>query len=414
MGQDQTELIVGLDIGTTKICAIVGEASGNKVDIVGVGIHPSIGLRKGVVVNIESTVRSITKAVEEAEMMAGCEITTVYVGIAGSHIKGFNSHGLIAIQHDEICRNDIERVVEAARAVPIPPDQKIIHVLPQNFTVDDHTGIQDPNGMTGVRLEANVHIVTGSATAIHNIVKCCNRAGLEVASVVLEPLASATAVLTNEEMELGVGLLDIGGGTSDLAIFSEGAIKHTYVLGLGGQNLTNDLSIGLRTPMKEAEQLKEIYGCALSSMIDKDQSIEVPSVGGRTPRKLSRKVMGEILEPRIEEMLSLVNREMNMIAQNETRYKDYATSGLVLTGGTALLENIQELAEQIFDLPVRIGVPFGIGGVTDIVKTPQCATGVGLVKYGIGKKDEFAQRRKNKKMMGKFSSQIKGIFGKMF
>lgn len=414
MGQGHTELIVGLDIGTTKICAIVGEASGNKVDIVGVGIHPSIGLRKGVVVNIESTVRSIAKAVEEAEMMAGCEISTVYVGIAGSHIKGFNSHGLIAIQHDEICKNDIERVVEAARAVPIPPDQKIIHVLPQNFTVDDHTGIQDPNGMTGVRLEANVHIVTGSATAIHNIVKCCNRAGLEVASVVLEPLASATAVLTNEEMELGVGLLDIGGGTSDLAIFSEGAIKHTYVLGLGGQNLTNDLSIGLRTPMKEAEQLKEIYGCALSSMIDKDQSIEVPSVGGRTPRKLSRKVMGEILEPRIEEMLSLVNREMNMIAQNETRYKDYATSGLVLTGGTALLENIQELAEQIFDLPVRIGVPFGIGGVTDIVKTPQCATGVGLVKYGIGKKDELDRSKKNKKMMGKFSSQIKGIFGKMF
>jgi len=414
MGHNQKELIVGLDIGTTKICAIVGEVSGNSVDIVGIGVHPSIGLRKGVVVNIDSTVKSITKAIEEAEMMAGCEISTVFVGIAGSHIKGFNSHGLIAIQHDEICRDDIESVIEAARAVPIPPDQKIIHVLPQDFTVDDHTGIQDPNGMTGVRLEANVHIVTGSSTAIHNIVKCCNRAGLTVASVVLEPLASATAVLTKEEMELGVGLLDIGGGTSDLAIFSDGAIKHTYVLGLGGNNLTNDLSIGLRTPMKEAEQLKEIYGCALSSMIDKDQSIEVPSVGGRIPRKLSRKVMGEILEPRVEEMLSLINREMNKMAQNETRYKDFATSGIVITGGTALLSNIQELAEQIFDLPVRVGVPYGVGGVTDIVNTPQCSTGVGLVKYGIGKKIEFSRSKKNKKMMGKLTSQMKGIFSKLF
>ncbi len=289
---DKGAIIVGLDIGTTKICAVVGEVHEGKIDVIGMGMHPSNGLRKGVVVNIESTVNSIRKAIEEAEVMAGCNISSVYVGIAGSHIKGFNSHGLIAIKHKEIRQDDIDRVVDAARAVPIPPDQEIIHVLPQEFTVDDQAGIQDPLGMTGVRLEADVHIVTGAVTSVHNIVKCCNKAGLEVKDVVLEPLASAGAVLTAEEMELGVALLDIGGGTSDLAVFYENAIKHTFVLGLGGHNLTNDLSIGLRTPFREAIRLKEEYGCALSSMIDKDQTIEVPSVGGRKPRKLSRKVMG--------------------------------------------------------------------------------------------------------------------------
>ncbi|HSR36067.1 MAG TPA: cell division protein FtsA, partial [Desulfurivibrionaceae bacterium] len=328
---ERGELIVGLDIGTTKICAVVGEIHEGRVDIIGIGRHPSVGLRRGVVVNIESTVDSIRQAVEEAERMAGCEIGTVYVGIAGSHIKGFNSHGLIAIKHPEIRQDDIDRVVDAARAVPIPPDQEIIHVLPQEFMVDGQPDIQDPIGMTGVRLEADVHIVTGSVTAVHNIIKCCNRAGLEVADVVLEPLASAEAVLTKEEMELGVGLLDIGGGTSDLAVFSDGTIKHTFVLGLGGHNLTNDLSVGLRTPVKEAERLKEEYGCALASMIDKDQIIEVPSVGGRKSRKLSRRVMGEILEPRVEEMLTLINQELS-----ESHFKDVANSGMVLTGGTSL------------------------------------------------------------------------------
>ncbi len=414
MASQETELVVGLDIGTTKICVVVGEVCKDQVDIVGLGVHPSVGMRKGVVVNIESTVHSISQAISEAEMMAGCEISTVYVGIAGSHIQGFNSHGLIAIKEDEIRRSDIQRVVEAARAVPISPDQKVIHVLPQEYKVDDNAGIQDPQGMTGVRLEADVHIVTGSANSMHNIVKCCNMAGLEVASVVLEPLASSTAVLTKEEMELGVALLDIGGGTSDLAIFCDGAIKHTYVLGLGGHNLTNDLSIGLRTPMKEAERLKELHGCAVSAMIDKDQVIEVPSVGGRTPRKLSRKVMGEILEPRVEEMLTLVNREMNTVVQGNHTFKDYVNAGLVLTGGSALLDNMQELAEQIFDLPVRIGVPFDIGGVTDIVNTPQCSTGVGLVVYGMRNMDKMALNKKNKKMMGKFTNKVKGIFGKLF
>jgi cell division protein FtsA len=412
MGRDNPELIVGLDIGTTKICAVVGEVKDGNVDIVGIGTHPSVGMRKGVVVNIENTVKSISKAISEAEMMAGCDISVVYVGIAGSHIKGFNSHGLIAINQREIRAEDIERVVEAARAVPIPPDLEVIHVIPQEFTVDDHSGIQDPQGMTGVRLEADVHIVTGSASAVHNIVKCCNLAGLEVASVVIEPLASAGAVLSHEEMDLGVALIDIGGGTSDLAIFSEGAIRHTFVLGVGGNNLTNDLSIGLRTPMQEAQRLKEEYGCALSSMIDKDQAIDVPSVGGRTPRRMSRKIMGEILEPRVEEMLTLINQEMNEIAYNDLTFKDLATAGVVLTGGTALLENIHEIAEQIFDLPVRIGIPQGIGGVSDIVKTPQCATGVGLVIYGIANKtNSFVGRNQN--VFRKISSRVKEIFGRI-
>jgi cell division protein FtsA len=415
MGRDESELIVGLDIGTTKICAVVGDVTEGKINIIGMGVHPSVGLRKGVVVNIENTVNSISQAIQEAEMMAGCTISTVYVGIAGSHINGFNSHGLIAIKQDEIHKEDIERVVEAASAVPIPPDQKIIHVLPQEFTVDEHSGIQDPQGMTGVRLEANVHIVTGSLTSIHNIVKCCNLAGLEVAGVVLEQLASAEAVLTPEEMELGVGLLDIGGGTSDLAVFSDGAIRHTFVLGLGGNNLTNDLSIGLRTPMKDAERLKEMHGCAMSSMIDKDQTVEVPSVGGRNPRKLSRKVMGEILEPRVEEMLSLINREMCDLKIGDSRVKDLVNVGIVLTGGTALLANIQELAEQIFDLPVRIGMPRGVGGVNEIIHTPQCATAVGLLLYGTRNRAEaMATACRNRKMMGKLTSQIKGIFGKIF
>ncbi|MEJ2691221.1 MAG: cell division protein FtsA [Deltaproteobacteria bacterium] len=404
---DKGAIIVGLDIGTTKICAVVGEVHEGKIDVIGMGMHPSNGLRKGVVVNIESTVNSIRKAIEEAEVMAGCSISSVYVGIAGSHIKGFNSHGLIAIKHKEIRQDDIDRVVDAARAVPIPPDQEIIHVLPQEFTVDDQAGIQDPLGMTGVRLEADVHIVTGAVTSVHNIVKCCNKAGLEVKDVVLEPLASAGAVLTAEELELGVALLDIGGGTSDLAVFYENSIKHTFVLGLGGHNLTNDLSIGLRTPFREAIRLKEEYGCALSSMIDKDHTIEVPSVGGRKPRKLSRKVMGEILEPRVEEMLTLVNQELK-----DSGYKVMANAGLVMTGGSALLENMTELAEQIFDLPVRLGYPRDIGGVIDIVNSPQCATGVGLVVYGMKNEPGRRVARSEGNILARFASSLKGLIGK--
>lgn len=406
--QERGELIIGLDIGTTKICVVVGEVFENRVDIIGVGAHPSVGIRKGVVVNIESTVNSIKQAVAEAEMMAGCDISSVYVGIAGSHVSGQNSDGVIAIKNREIRREDIDRVVENAKAIPLGQDQEVIHVLPQQFEVDGQGGIQDPLGMTGVRLEAEVHIVTGSVTAMHNIIKCCNRAGLEVDDVVLEPIASAEAVLTPEEMELGVALLDIGGGTSDLAVFSENSIQRTFVLGIGGNNLTNDLSIGLRTPMKEAEKLKEQYGSAISAMINKDQAINVPSVGGRKSRKLSQRVMGEILEPRVEEMLTLINHQLI-----ESGVKNLINAGVVMTGGTSMLANMLELAEQVFDLPVRIGYPRNIGGVTDIVNTPQCATGVGLVIYGMKSRGSKSAQKRGQKGIGGFARRIKGLFGKI-
>jgi cell division protein FtsA len=403
MKQDERgELIVGLDIGTTKICVVVGEISGGQVSVIGVGNHPSVGLRRGVVINIDSTVESIQKAVADAEEMAGCEISQVFVGIAGSHIKGFNSRGLVPVRGSEITQEDIDRVIEAASAVPIPTDQEVLHVLPQEYMVDGQDGIQYPLGMTGVRLEVDVHIVTGQVAAVQNIIKCCNRAGLEVCDVVLEPLASAEAVLTKEEMELGVGLLDIGGGTSDLAVFSDGSIKHTFVLGVGGNNLTNDLSIGLRTPQKEAEMLKEKYGSALAAMIDKDQAIEVPSVGGRQARRLSRRVMGEILEPRVEEMLSLVKQQLVDSSQLVV-----INAGLVMTGGTSLLTNMVDLAEQIFDVPVRIGFPRKVEGMSNLVSGPQFATAIGLIFYGM-KND--AQRRLRNDSPGLWK-RMKGWFG---
>lgn len=399
------ELIVGLDVGTTKICAVIGEVFEDRIDIIGIGTHPSIGLKKGVVVNIESTVHSIRMAVEQAEEMAGCEINTVCVGIAGSHIKGFNSPGIVGIKNREIRQDDIDRVIDAARAVNLSQNQQIIHVLPQEFMVDDHTGIQDPLGMTGVRLVTNVHIVTGDTTSIHNLVMCCNRAGLEVADIVLESLASANAVLSREEMDLGVGLLDIGGGTSDLAIFSGGTIKHTYELGLGGNNLTNDLSVGLRTPFQEAERLKNLYGTALTSMIDGDNIIEVPTVGDRKPRKVKQKIMGEILEPRIEEMLIILNQEMI-----DSSYKDRLNAGVVICGGTALLDHIVDLAEQIFDLPVRIGYPRDIHEAPESINSPQNATGVGLVIYASRHASGKKWRVPGKKAIGGVVGMFKGWF----
>jgi len=399
------ELIVGLDVGTTKICAVIGEVFEDRIDIIGIGTHPSIGLKKGVVVNIESTVHSIRMAVDQAEEMAGCEINTVCVGIAGSHIKGFNSPGIVGIKNREIRQDDIDRVIDAARAVNLSQNQQIIHVLPQEFMVDDHTGIQDPLGMTGVRLVTNVHIVTGDTTSIHNLVMCCNRAGLDVADIVLESLASANAVLSREEMDLGVGLLDIGGGTSDLAIFSGGTIKHTFELGLGGNNLTNDLSVGLRTPFQEAERLKNLYGSALTSMIDGDDIIEVPTVGDRKPRKVKQRIMGEILEPRIEEMLIILNQEMI-----DSSYKDRLNAGVVICGGTALLEHIVDLAEQIFDLPVRIGYPRGIHEAPESVNSPQHATGVGLVVYASKHASGKKWRVPGKKAIGGVVGWMKGWF----
>jgi cell division protein FtsA len=370
-------LIIGLDIGATKICAVVGELSSEGVDIVGIGTHPSVGLRKGVVVNIESTVNSIKKAVEEAELMAGCEIRSVYAGIAGGHIKAFNSHGVIAVKTREVTKSDIERVIDAAKAIAIPLDREVIHVLPQEFIVDDQDGIQDPLGISGVRLEVKVHIITGAVTSAQNIIRCANKSGLDVSDIVLESIASSETVLTAEEKELGVALVDFGGGTTDLAIFSNNCIKHTSVLALGGNNLTNDIAIGLRTPHQSAERIKKVHGCCLTSMINKEETIEVPSVGGRKPRILSRQILGEILEPRVEEIFSLVNREII-----KSGFGDTLASGVVITGGASLLEGIPELAEQIFNLPSRRGYPQGFGGIMDVVNSPMYATAVGLVLYG--------------------------------
>ena len=370
-------IIAGLDIGTTKICAVAGEMQPDGVEIIGIGSHPSEGLRKGVVINIERTVNSIKEAIEEAETMAGCEISSVYAGIAGGHIKGFNSHGVIALKEREVTKKDIDRVIEAASAVAIPMDREVIHVLTQEFIVDEQDGITDPLGMSGVRLEAKIHIVTGAVTSAQNIIKCVNRAGLDVYDIVLESLASSESVLSDEERNLGVALIDFGGGTTDMAVFSRGSIKHTSVLTLGGDNLTYDISIGLRTPRIEAEKIKIKYGCGISSMIGKDETIEVPGVGGRKPRVLSRQILGEILEPRVEEIFSLIQNQLVHSGHNDT-----INSGVVITGGSAELSGVTEVAEQIFNTPSRIGYPQDIRGLTEIVNKPMYATAVGLVLYG--------------------------------
>ena len=371
------ELIVGLDIGTTKVACLVGEVSEDGVDIIGIGTQPCSGLKKGVVVNIDATVAAISKAIEEAEHMAGVEITTVYAGIAGSHIKAFHSEGVVAIRDREVRAGDIERVIEAAKAVSIPQDREILHVVPQEFTVDAQDGIKEPLGMSGVRLEARVHIVTASVAAAQNIIKCCSRCSLQVADLVLEPLATAEAVLHRDEKELGVAMLDIGGGTSDLVIYNEGALVHTLVLPIGGHQLTNDIALGLRTPMSEAERLKHKHGCAMSSLIAADETIEVPSVGGRPPRVLARTVLSEILQPRVDEIFTLVRDEIERCGLSET-----LASGLVVTGGSTILQGLPELAEEVLGMPVRRGLPQGFGGLTDVVRSPIYATGVGLLLYG--------------------------------
>ena len=374
MGMD---IIVGLDIGTTKICAVVGEVRPDGLEIIGMGSHPSEGLRKGVVINIENTVDSIKAAIEEAETMAGCEIGSVYAGIAGGHIEGVNKPGIIALKEKEVTKKDIERVIETASAVAVPMDREVIHTLVQEFIVDDQDGIVDPLGMSGVRLEAKVHIVTGAVTSAQNIIKCANRAGLDVYDIVLESLASSEAVLSKEERNLGVALIDFGGGTTDLALFSKGAIKHTSVLALGGDNLTYDIAVGLRTPKLEAEKIKIKYGSALSSLIGKDETIEVPGVGGRKPRTLSRQILGEILEPRVEEIFTLIYQELV-----RSGYDELASSGVVVTGGSAELPGISEMAEQIFSAPARVGYPEEIDGLVDLINKPMYATAVGLVLYG--------------------------------
>lgn len=401
MAKKPDNLLVGLDLGTTKVCAIVGEIKDREqVDIIGIGISPSYGLKKGVVVNIDSTVESIKKSVQEAELMAGVEINSVYVGISGSHIKGLNSRGVVAIKNREVGPSDVARVIDAARAVNIPMDQQVLHVLPQEFIIDDQDGIKDPLGMFGVRLEAKVHIITGAVTSIQNIVKSCSRAGLHVNDLVLQPLASSRAVLTQEEQDLGVAVVDIGGGTTDMALFLEGSLYHTEVLNIGGNHVTNDISVGLRTPSSDAEKIKIRYGCALTSLVKHEETLEVPSVGGRAPRSLSRQILSEIIEPRVEELFGMVLQRLK-----KTGYEDMIVSGVVLTGGTALMDGIQDAAERALGMPVRRGTPKNIGGLMDVVNSPIYATGVGLVLHGAENLQETPRkirRGSGEGVMGKF------------
>jgi cell division protein FtsA len=371
-------LIVGLDIGTSKVVSIVGEiAPDGTLEVVGIGSHPSRGLKKGVVVNIESTVQSIQRAVEEAELMAGCEIHAVYAGIAGSHVRSLNSHGIVAIRQKEVTAEDVERVIDAARAVAIPADQKILHILPQEFIIDSQEGIREPIGMSGVRLEAKVHIVTGAESAAQNIVKCVQRCGLAVEDVVLEQLASSYAVLADDEKELGVCLVDIGGGTTDIAVFSGGAIRHTAVIPIAGDQVTNDIAVSLRTPTHHAEEIKIRYACALSQLANADETIEVPSVGDRPPRRLARQTLAEVVEPRYEELFALVREELR-----RSGFEEVIAAGVVLTGGSSKMEGAVELAEEVFHVPVRLGLPQHLAGLVDVVRNPIHATGVGLLLYG--------------------------------
>ncbi|MEY3190306.1 MAG: cell division protein FtsA [Pseudomonadota bacterium] len=374
----ERNLIVGLDIGTSKVAAIVGEITNEgNIEIIGIGTAPSRGLKKGVVVNLESTVNSIQKAIEEAELMAGCQIRSVFAGIAGSHIRSLNSHGIVAIKDKEVTQYDIDRVIDSARAVAISADQKILHILPQEFVIDLQDGIKEPIGMSGIRLEAKVHMVTGSVSASQNIIKCIRRCGLEVEDIVLEQLASCNAVLTEDEKELGVCLIDIGGGTTDIAIFVDGAIRHTAVIPIAGDQVTNDIAVALRTPTINAEDIKRKYACALTQLANVDDSIEVPSIGERAPRKISMQNLAEIIEPRYEELMLLVQSELRRSGNEEL-----IAAGVVLTGGSSKVMGLIELAEEIFHMPVRMGGPQNVSGLTEVVRNPIHSTGVGLLMYG--------------------------------
>ncbi|MCB1786651.1 MAG: cell division protein FtsA [Gammaproteobacteria bacterium] len=371
-------VIVGLDIGTSKVVAIVGEVrQDNEIEIIGIGSHPSRGLKKGVVVNIESTVQSIQRAVEEAELMAGVEIDSVYAGIAGSHVSSLNSHGIVPIKDGEVSHADVERVIDAARAVAIPADQKILHILPQEFIIDNQEGIHDPVGMSGVRLEARVHMVTGAVSAAQNIIKCVRRCGLEVEDLILEQLASSYSVLEEDEKDLGVCLVDIGGGTTDIAVFTGGSIRHTAVIPIAGDQVTNDIAVALRTPTQHAEEIKLKYACALTQLASPDETIEVPSIGDRPPRRLSRQTLAEVVEPRYEELLTLIQAELR-----RSGYEDLVAGGVVMTGGSAKMEGLIDLAEEVFHMPVRLGIPQYVTGLVDVVRNPIHATGVGLLLFG--------------------------------
>jgi len=372
-------MIVGLDIGTSKVVAIVGQDTPEgSVEVIGIGSCPSKGLKRGVVVNIETTVQAIQRAIEEAELMAGCEIHSVYAGIAGSHVRSLNSHGIVAVREREVVQADIERVIDAAQAVAIPADQKILHILPQEFVIDNQEGIKEPLGMSGVRLEAKVHLVTCAVNASQNIDKCVKRCGLDVDDIILEQLASSYAVLTDDEKELGVCVVDIGGGTTDMAIFTGGSIRHTAVIPIAGDQVTNDIAMALRTPTQNADEIKIKYACALTQLAGADETIKVPSVGDRPPRDLSRQALAEVVEPRYEELFTLIQSELR-----RSGFEELIAAGIVLTGGTSKMEGAVELAEEIFHMPVRLASPQGVTGLADVVNNPMYSTGVGLLMYGL-------------------------------
>ncbi|MDP1571915.1 MAG: cell division protein FtsA [Vicinamibacterales bacterium] len=403
--------LIGLDIGTSKVCTVVGEMlDDGGLDVIGLGVAESKGLKRGVVVNLEAAVDSIKKSIEEAELMAGVEIGAVHLGISGPHIKGFNSRGVVAVagKNREITRDDVRRAIDAARAVSLPNGREILHVLPQDFVVDEQDGIGAPVGMTGARLEVNVHIVTGSVTSTQNLIACVNRAGVEVADTVIGQLAAAEAVITPDEKELGVAMLDIGGGTADLAIFERGSLWHTAVIAVGGDHFTNDIAVGLRMPIPDAEKIKRRAGCALSAMVEEDETIEVASVGGRRPRVMARRILSEIVQPRAEEIFHLVWDEIS-----KAGYEKSLNSGLVLTGGGAILDGMSEIAEQIFDLPIRRGSPVGVGGMADHVSNPAYASAVGLVLYAHRNRSPEAARAGGSaltRMVGRLRTVFKEFF----
>jgi len=405
---NEGRMIVGLDIGTSKVVAIVGELSPEgELSIVGIGSHKSVGLKKGVVVNIESTVQSIQRAIEEAELMAGCSIHSVYAGIAGSHIRSMSSHGIVAIKDREVLTQDLDRVIDAAQAVAIPADQKILHILPQEYLIDEQEGVKEPLGMSGVRLEAKVHLVTCAVNAAQNIDKCIRRCGLEVDDIILEQLASSHAVLTDDEKELGVCIVDIGGGTTDIAVFTEGAIRHTGVIPIAGDQVTNDIAMALRTPTQYAEELKIKYACALAKLTGAEETIKVPSVGDRESRDLLRQSLAEVVEPRYEELFNLVQAELR-----RSGYEDLVAAGVVLTGGTSKMEGVVELAEEIFHMPVRLGAPQSVKGLKDIMNNPIYSTGVGLLIYG--SQQQGNGRGQIKEPQESMAERIKGWFQRNF
>jgi cell division protein FtsA len=400
--KENKNLIVGLDIGTSKIAAIVAEMKPEGgFEVIGMGSAPSRGLKKGVVVNIESTVNAIQRALEEAELMADCKIRDVWTGIAGSHIRSFNSHGMVAIKDREVAQTDVDRVVETAKAIPIPTDQQILHVLNQEFVIDGQEDVREPLGMSGVRLEVKVHIVTGAVSAAQNIMKCVRRCGLEVNDLILQPLASAVAVLSEDEKDLGVCLVDIGGGTSDIAVFTQGAIRHTAVIPIAGDQITNDIAMALRTPTKDAEEIKRRYGCALRELADPQEMVEVPGVGERGPKKMSRQTLAEVIEPRVEELYSLVQAELR-----RSGFEELLSSGIVITGGSAAMQGMVELGEEVFHMPVRLGLPSYSGALSEVIRNPRYSTGVGLLMAGLTQH----QRQQIEKMQ---SGSIKQILGRM-